>query len=481
MTESVGRRFAPYAVLFLLLSGVYYASHYPIAASNEGAYYALIRSMGDEGRFQIDTYLVETAYVDFAIKDGKYYADRAPGTAFLAFPLYVIGRGVAALTGWDLNTVGKHCVTLLPVWAGAAAVLVFIAWMIRSGATPATAWASGMVLALASMHWKFSAHLFSHGVEAFWLTSLWYMASPGMDFSTSTKRTRLFCAMLGFLPVLNYMAAVLGVVFAVFFLVRRDSRVFPRDRAGLAAFAVNALYFALPLVLLGWYHTVCFGAPWHTFGKWHNPELFAFFQSYATMFDTPWLFGVRHLLFGWPGPRYPLGLFVLHPYLLFAVLGFAVFARRHAAVAVSIVVMFFSWLTIYGKFREFNGGSSGDPRYFVAMMPMLMTGFAFGLDWLMRRIKDPAWRALALTPVAALVIAGFVMTFVHFAEYHGHDFSVHRDVTHFSIISWQGVTQIVGRVFVSWRKLHWYLATLLAAAPVVYFTARRTIRRSATP
>ena len=91
----------PDVVLFLLLSSAYYGSHYPIAASNEGSHFALTRALAEEHTCVIDTFFDYTAGVDFSYRDGRFYSDRPPGTAFLAVPFHVqaqeLGARVAAL------------------------------------------------------------------------------------------------------------------------------------------------------------------------------------------------------------------------------------------------------------------------------------------------------------------------------------------------------------------------------------------------
>ncbi|MCZ7583044.1 MAG: hypothetical protein M5R36_06750 [Deltaproteobacteria bacterium] len=422
-----------------------------------------MRAIVDEGRFTIDTYWEQyTHKVDYAYKDGHYFSDRPPGVAFLGVPFYAVGKMLSAAFGWNEEVVGKHFVLLVPVWFGAFTVLLLIRMMIRLGVSESSAWVAGLLYAFASMHWKFAAHLYNHVFDAFWFVALWYLAMDGLDFTQSRRREKLFCLLLASFPVISYPAGMFWGFFLLYVLVDPRSKIVPRNGGDLRALAKNAGFFLLPLLLVGFYHTVCFGAPWTTFSKWHNPDLFAFFKDPLTMFDTPFKVGAKRLLFGLPDP-YPIGFFVLHPVLILSVWGFWYYFRARTLMVAAQIVMSLAWFTLYAKFRQFDGGSSGDPRYLMLFLGLMFIPVAFWLDRVPGRMKSAPWRAVFLLPFAFLAAAGFFVCFIHLAEYFGHDLDVKKNIAHFSLVSRSGISVILNRAFVSWRKLPWYFATLAGA------------------
>ncbi|MBZ0274028.1 hypothetical protein K8I61_18465 [bacterium] len=468
--------------LFVVLTTIYYASAFPIAASNEGAHYALARAIVEEGTFKIDTWFVDfTGGVDFAIKDGHYYSDRAPGVAFLLVPFHAVAVLVAKFGGWLPDHTGKHFATVFVSWAGALVVILLLRLLLRQGRTPAVAWIVALVFALASMHWKFSAHLYNHAFEALFFLALWSLLGDGLDFTKSTARERAFFASLAYIACIAFPAGMFWVLLPLANMMLPNGRTLPivrtdgvgaglvsryrvsRDAAEWRGLATNIGFAALALVPVAIYHTVCFGAPWRTFGRWHNPERFAFFHEPGMMFDTPWHVGMNRLLFGLPDP-YPIGLFWLHPILIFAFLGAYFYARERPAAAAMQFVAIFAWSSLFAKFHEFDGGSSGDPRYLMLTLPILFLPFGAWLDSVNARVSDVGMRALAHLPVALLVAVGFWFCFVHLAEYFGHDFNVREHLDHFSLISRDGVAELFGRAFPSWRKTPIYLGTLAPIA-----------------
>jgi predicted small integral membrane protein len=58
-------------------------------------YVDLVHAIVNEGRFEIDTYHVNT--IDKSIFQGHYYAGALPGPSFLAVPVYLIFKGIYSL------------------------------------------------------------------------------------------------------------------------------------------------------------------------------------------------------------------------------------------------------------------------------------------------------------------------------------------------------------------------------------------------
>ena len=78
--------------LFLTVWVVYLFHLAPITGANENRYLDLVRSIVDEGRFEIDTYHYNT--IDKSYRNDHYYAGASPGPAFLGIPAYLLFKAI---------------------------------------------------------------------------------------------------------------------------------------------------------------------------------------------------------------------------------------------------------------------------------------------------------------------------------------------------------------------------------------------------
>src|SRR5262245_46496574 len=90
-----------------------------VVCCNDGSHYALVRALADDHTVIIDRQVAYTDYNDVSQKDGHYYSDRPPGTAFAALPFYLAARSL----GLDDHGRQIAC-ALVSVIAGALAVML---------------------------------------------------------------------------------------------------------------------------------------------------------------------------------------------------------------------------------------------------------------------------------------------------------------------------------------------------------------------
>lgn len=83
-------RFRIEILLFLILLACY--AYFPPrwADWNQNSRLNLTLAIVDDGSFQIDRFVANTG--DYAKYNGHYYSDKAPGTSFLAVPMYAAVR-----------------------------------------------------------------------------------------------------------------------------------------------------------------------------------------------------------------------------------------------------------------------------------------------------------------------------------------------------------------------------------------------------
>ena len=460
----------PDVVLFLLLSSAYYGSHYPIAASNEGSHFALTRALAEEHTCVIDTFFDYTAGVDFSYRDGRFYSDRPPGTAFLAVPFHVLGTRVAWARGADRTLMTSHAVCLLPALAGAWCVLLLIRVLLMLDLSPRSAWTVGLLYGLASMHWKFSAHLFSHVLTELCTLAAWYCLLA----LRSARGFRLGHAAaaagaLGFSTIVQYECIALLPFFALYVAMAWGRELIEIDGPSVRRAAVLALAFVAPVSLGLVYHGLCFGAPLSLPYHFQNP-MWAHNASFAAQFGAPLKDGLHMLLLQFPG-GYPFGVVALHPVLFVVPWGFYWFLRERPAAAVAQAAMLIAFVCLMGKYATAGGGSSGDPRYLFPVFPLMFVPVAYWYDRFVAARRDERIRVLWEAGFAILVFVGAFLNFVHFAEFYGHDLNFKRDITHPSLASREALEAIVGRVFVSRGTLPWLWA-LLAVGGGIWATVR---------
>ena len=171
----------PACVLFISVATQQHRYDSPTPASRLDLLHAII---GDR-RLCIDAWITNTT--DFALSGGRYYSDKAPGSAALALPAFAIAAGVARLSGVDLNSKTGWLVAswascafsqALPAALGAAALFVWLGRFVRQRAVLVTV----LALTLGSLPLPYSTLLFSHAqVIGLIGIAVWAMGMFGPD------------------------------------------------------------------------------------------------------------------------------------------------------------------------------------------------------------------------------------------------------------------------------------------------------------
>ena len=80
-----------WALVIALLVGVWMSQGRGLLSSNDGSHLALARALALRSQTSIDADAWMTLGVVFALREGHYYSDRPPGTAFAALPAAIVG------------------------------------------------------------------------------------------------------------------------------------------------------------------------------------------------------------------------------------------------------------------------------------------------------------------------------------------------------------------------------------------------------
>ncbi len=374
---------------------------------SQNSRFALTRAMVRHASLTIDAYQGET--MDKAVRQGRFYCDKAPGLAAAAIPGYALSLliplpacapGVFAELQARLHVATVLSVGVVSAWAGVALFRL----LMSLGAGRAGALAATLAWALGTPAFVYAAAFMSHQFVAALLVIALEMACRVAE----SKRPLALAAGAGALAALavtsEYPAAVMGLMLFVFVWARARSW---RAAAAFAAGAAPLLALALA------YNWACFGAPWRTGYAFEESTHFRVEMAKGFMgIGAPSIAVLWQITFG-----FYRGLFTLSPFLLLAAPGFLLLWRRPRGRSVCALclaaVLFF--LAFGSAYYMWGGGASFGPRHLVPMIPFLVVPAAFAL---------PRFKGFAIL-LAAYSVAVCLVSISTFPEFP--DTSVVRD------------------------------------------------------
>ena len=404
------RRFRVEILLFLILLACY--AYFPPrwADWNQNSRLNLTLAIVDDRSFQIDRFVANTG--DYAKYNGHYYSDKAPGTSFLAVPVYAVVRPVLQTVRVQrfIDRLGSSAAfgeTLRPGGSGLATEKVYFALvlMIVSFATVAvpsallgvvlyrflelfglaTGWRVmvALIYGLATPAFPYSNAFVGHQqVAALLFGSFWLVFLIGRQ-RLSPRWMLVVGFLLGWTLITEYPAALIIAGIGLYAII-----ILP-DRRWIVGAALAGIP---PLALMMAYNYAIFGTVLpvgYKYSELWQAEHQSGFMSLAGP-NREALWGITFSVHR--------GLFLLAPVLLTGLAGFVAWwragiYRRELAVCIWAVV---SFLLFNGSSVMWSGGFGVGPRYLVPMLPFLAFGMgAFLAMWGAR------WQARV-----ALVITG---------------------------------------------------------------------------
>lgn len=365
----------PALALFVLCFAAY-AYFYQAGGWNQNVRFDLVRSLVEQRTAAIDAHHRNTGDLACRGAAGRCrtprpergdhaYADKAPGASWLAVPVHAV---VHALGGSDAPGPGylNAAAYASTVWAVAlpsALAVALLYWLLGGlGLDPRGRAAFALAYGLGTLAFPYATLLYGHQLTA----SLLLMAfavlvrarrgrhgqgAPGPALLLGTG------ALLGAAVAVEYPAALAVVPICIYaaLFVRPLSRlgwlVLGMAGPGAAVAAYHALVFGSPLAL-----------PYDFSTQPHRSQ--GFFMGLG----TPRWAALQHILI----TDYR-GLFYGAPWLLLAVPGAVVLARRarrRAEVTVCIsIALLFVWLN--ASLVDWQGGWAMGPRYLIPALPFL--------------------------------------------------------------------------------------------------------------
>ena len=308
---------------------------------------------------------------DLSFHAGHFHPNKAPGTSLAAVPAYAVLYGLERAVGidtdtWRVLTTNAWLCSLLSVGAVSAAGLVLFHALARVlSRSRRAALLATVGFGLGTLYWPYATGLREHNLIAV-LLLLSYAAIRAVPDAPEARRRLLACALAGAAGgaaiVVNYVDLVAVALLAAYLLWTMRRA---RPALPLVAFAAGA---ALPLGVLAAYNLACFGRVLTTNYAYEN----LMFVS-----ARPALLGVLD----WPRPALALmltmspfrGLVFSSPVLVLGVIGLVrLFKepawRADAALFLGLVSFFFVFNC---SFNGWHGGWASGPRYLLPAFPFL--------------------------------------------------------------------------------------------------------------
>jgi len=389
---------AAFALLAVLFSGAFP----PFSNPNELSRFETVVAAVEHSTFAIDAVMAELGgHEDKAVANGRIYSNKAPGLALAAIPVYrllrcVLPEPVTANADPIFRLMRLFTVSLVSLFA-----LFRFGRRLASWTNPQTAPLVLCAAALGTPYLFYSRTFFSHSWTAALLFLSWDALAGGDEAATDIPRGRLWAAgfLAGWAAISEYTVAPVALLLAIRVLADR-----PRRR--VLHFVLGA---AVPLIVLGIYDTVCFGAPW--------------VLSSAREADPLYSQLARTGLFGFGAPRADValaylvhparGLLVFSPFLAWCIPGFARWwrsATRRADCGLALAATAVYFVAMAG-YPNWHGGWTLGSRYLLPVLffPAMAIGFA---------LRTALSRGLFVAAVAFSVAGQFVLTatFPHFPD-----------------------------------------------------------------
>lgn len=396
--------------LFLFLQALYVlTSTGRLHVIDEASAFFQARDLVETGSLTVPASTVGFTFYGQRDREGRLRAPNGPLHALVLTPFYLLGRLIARAPGVPEGSrdLVLACAVVLSsaTWSALAAAL-FLTLLLRRDTAPSAASAATLALALGTPLFAYSAWLFSEPLAAALLIGAALCAFGDSGPVTATSAA-LAGALLGACALVRPAHALAVPVFFTAILVRDGRRGLSSaiTLAGLAAIGV-AIYLA--------WNTYLFGDAFN-FGY---PET-ADRGKRINGFETPLLVGLAGFLLS-PGKS----IFVHAPLAVVAVATVPRLARLDRGLAFLAFAMPVSYLLLYARYTQWEGGYCVGPRYLLPTLPFLLFALGAYLD-----DDDPAARRRVLVLAAAGALVQSVGLATSFLEdqfagrYYDQDFN----------------------------------------------------------
>lgn len=353
----------------------------------------MVLAVVDRGTLAIDDYYSNTG--DYAYFEGHFYSDKAPGSSFLAIPLYALFKNLGARTLTDalaarLANNSVFAATLSANAKGSVAesvyvytALLFITFVLV--AVPCAVMAvllfrlmdfwvddkrSAFVLALAysiaTPAFAYANNFLGHQIAAFLLVAAFYLLFQSGRGVRVTSYALLAGLVLGSVVIVEYQTVLIAGALGLYaiYKLRNWKLIVGMGLVGLP-----------PILLAAFYNWSIYHTPLPV-GYLYSPLYSEVHHTGLISLTYPKLDVLGELMFG-----LRRGLFLISPFLLLCVPGFVYFARAAKWRAEFLVCLWsvFSFWMFNSSSAMWQGGFAVGPRYLLPMLPFMVLPIAFAL------------------------------------------------------------------------------------------------------
>ena len=309
---------------------------------------------------------------DISLFAGKFYPNKPPGTVFFALPAYgLIYYAESVLdvdsTHWWTQTINSYLTNLFST-AFFAALGGVVFYLVSQCLFPSLAtWAhvvATLTYGLGTMIFPFATLFFDHDLVATFTLCAFGMILTKNEHGLASLRESFTYFLAGVLCgvaiAVNYTAILTSVCLLAYGLWTAKRRL-------TFAYAACAGFVA-PIVLLLFYHALCFGSPYATantyqFGLFRSPDTALFGMLTLPSFSVAF-----ELLF-----PYYRGVFFTSPVLFLTASGLVILARDrcHRPEAFLCAAIIAAYLLMNSAFNQWHAGWTVGPRYLIPALPFL--------------------------------------------------------------------------------------------------------------
>jgi hypothetical protein len=326
--------------------------------------------------------------------DGRRYSKYGVGLAFLFVPYAAFSKLLSSLINVPNDLMLLFLLSFYNVIFGAGTCVVTFLIARYFNASKIVSVSLALILAFATMCWRYSVWDFSEAAQMFFLTVTIYLVIK------NTYKSIFFSSLAIFLSCFIKIANIVFIPVFFFYILFNNCK---GNRAYLkkpALFLIFPLLFSASILYLNF---IRFGNPLET---GYGLETSAFYLTGA----------VRHagnLLFSMDK-----GIFIYNPILLLAVFGYIKFLKSYRREAILFLCIILITLAISASFYGWEGGWCWGPRFLVPTLPL----------WLVPLFFLFSKKKIFLIVLSFLVILSFLIQVISVLqktqEYHSIKYSL---------------------------------------------------------
>lgn len=326
-------------IIFIAFYLFYFCSSAGVNTSNDGAHVGLAKSVYYQHQFLVEDYLdVFITEPDYAVKDGKIYSDRLPGTALLILPSFAYANLLSSLglsTFLENEDLDIIIASLLPPLFGVLSmVMLFLFYRRYLKVSQEDAIISIVIYGLCTLSWLESSHLFSHAPSLFFVTfSVLFVVTDSIKIK---RRLLIISVLLGMATLIELQNILFYFPILIYIVFKND--LLNSKKELVKSILLNAIVLSIFVFLLVVYNYTVFEDITLKTNKYNPffPEERSFFSSLSGNFlrglDMLYTSFLDFDLYTNPyrAMRNDIpGLFVTSPVLLFSLAGYVVFYKKH--------------------------------------------------------------------------------------------------------------------------------------------------------